>query len=708
MRGCLNILTLCFTALAAFAQTPVSNIVASATADRVTVQYDLASSGSGNYTIKVYLVNDSLSRSVELRSLQGDAGNVNTGQGKTVSWSTSDIPQGLPLSNIRFRIDALRNPDAASKMRFVEGGTFMMGYEEAGEDAIPVHPVTVGSFFLGSTEVTVADYLLFCRESGYPVPEAGMELQNDHPVTFVSWYDATAYAKWLAEKSGLPYRLPTEAEWEFAAKGGNQTRGLAYSGSANINDVGWYNQNSIGAMHNVAGKLKPNELGIHDMTGNVWEWCFDWYNSKFYSISPTKDPNGPSVGKVKVGRGGSWHNKGVPVGFRYFMTPQSKTNYVGFRVAYGAENLAPVLAGNGFSNHLTLIAPKVVAAPVTQDPPTIQLIEPVADRGQAVAHYGADIAVKGRVTTASKLLLLLVGGVETPVDANGYFEGKVPLKYLDNEIMVRAIDVNNNVGTASVLVNRAVNPADVANQGGTVRGKNYALLVGTDKYNEFEALSNPVYDVNTIATELEQTYGFEVNKVIDPTVEQFYSVLRSYSSKKYSSVDQLFIFVAGHGVFDNVFGDGYLVLTDSRKDDQNKTSYISHSNLRTILNNIDCQHIFLVLDVCFGGTFDPIIARRGDEYEAANRDQFIRRKLQHRTRQYLTSGGKTYVSDGRAGSHSPFAREFIRGLRTYGGADRVLTISEIMGFVEKVQPEPHHGEFGNNEPGSDFLFISKE
>jgi len=206
---------------------------------------------------------------------------------------------------------------------------------------------------------------------------------------------------------------------------------------------------------------------------------------------------------------------------------------------------------------------------------------------------------------------------------------------------------------------------------------------------------------------LEQNYGFKVDTVLAPTQEQFYSVLRSYGSRKYSSLDQLFIFVAGHGVFDDVFGDGYLVLKDSRKDDQNKTSYISHSNLRTILNNIDCPHIFLVLDVCFGGTFDPLVASRGDEYEALNRDQFIQRKLKYRTRQYLTSGGKTYVSDGRAGSHSPFAREFIRALRGYGGADRVLTISEIIGFVEKVQPEPRRGEFGSNEPGSDFLFITK-
>lgn len=700
-------LILCVIATGSFAQSPVSNVMATVGANGVTIHYDLASSDS-HHTINVFLVNDSLSTAVRLRALRGDAGRVSVGNGKTIVWSPDEEQGGFSRKNVRFRIEALRNPESVGNMAFVEGGTFMMGSDNVGEDALPLHPVALGSFFIGTMEVTVAEYLSFCRETGHAVPETTVELQNDHPVTFVSWYDATEYVKWLAEKSKLPYRLPTEAEWEYAAKGGNQTRNLAYSGSANINDVGWYNQNSVGAMHSAVGKLKPNELGIYDMTGNVWEWCYDWYNSKFYSVSPTKDPNGPSVGKVKVGRGGSWYNKNVGVGFRYFITPQSKTNYVGFRVALGAGEVTPVVVGKGLSERINLNTANAVVTAKNKVPPTIQIIDPVAERGAAVAHFGADITIKGRVTTPSKLLLLLVNGVETVVDEQGYFEKKVALKYLDNEIQIRAIDVDNNTGVNSVTINRALNADDVAKQGGSIEGTNYALLIGTDKYNEFDALSNPVFDVNTIAKDLEESYGFQVNKMTNPTLEQFYSALRSYGGKKYSSNDQLFIFVAGHGVFDNVFGDGYLVLTDSRKDDQNKTSYISHSNLRTILNNIDCQHIFLVLDVCFGGTFDPVVARRGDDYEALDKTQFIRRKLQYRTRQYLTSGGKTYVSDGRPGAHSPFAREFIRGLRSMGGADRVLTVSEMLGFVEKVQPEPRHGEFGNNEPGSDFLFISKE
>ena len=207
MRRIPGIIILCVAAAASFGQTPVSNVVASISADRVTLTYDLAASGSSSSQfLKVYLVNDSLSRTAELRSVQGDVGNVRSGNQKTITWLQGETPATFPLRNVRFRIDAHRTPDAVSKLTFVEGGTFMMGYENAGEDALPLHPVNVGSFFLGTIEVTVADYLLFCRETGHVTPDTNVELQDDHPVTFVSWYDASAYVKWLADKSGLPDR----------------------------------------------------------------------------------------------------------------------------------------------------------------------------------------------------------------------------------------------------------------------------------------------------------------------------------------------------------------------------------------------------------------------------------------------------------------------------------------------------------------------
>lgn len=114
------------------------------------------------------------------------------------------------------------------------------------------------------------------------------------------------------------------------------------------------------------------------------------------------------------------------------------------------------------------------------------------------------------------------------------------------------------------------------------------------------------------------------------------------------------------------------------------------------------------MDACFSGTFDPIIAQRGDESTTqTNRDEFINRKLKYKTRLYITSGGKEYVPDGSQNSHSPFARSFLTAIRSFGGSDNILTFNEIITYIEKTKPEPRYGEFGNNEPGSDFLFISQ-
>ena len=149
---------------------------------------------------------------------------------------------------------------------------------------------------------------------------------------------------------------------------------------------------------------------------------------------------------------------------------------------------------------------------------------------------------------------------------------------------------------------------------------------------------------------------------------------------------------------------------NTKLDDAAKTSYISHSVLRNVIDNIPVQHIFLMMDVCFGGTFDPTIAQAGsrgqeDVYQEVSMNSYIQRKLQYKTRQYITSGGKQYVPDGRPGMHSPFARKFIEALRSDGGPDGILKISDIKDFLERTVPEPRAGEFGRNEPGSDFLFI---
>ncbi len=153
-----------------------------------------------------------------------------------------------------------------------------------------------------------------------------------------------------------------------------------------------------------------------------------------------------------------------------------------------------------------------------------------------------------------------------------------------------------------------------------------------------------------------------------------------------------------------------MVAKNSLENDKSRTTYISHNRLRSVINNIPCEHIFLAMDVCFGGTFDPVIARaRGLEtYAEQSETEFLVRKLSYKTRKYLTSGGKEYVSDGISGKHSPFALKIIQTLKENGGGkDRVLTISEIKTYVEKLPNEPRFGSFGDDSPASDFVFVAK-
>ena len=336
----------------------------------------------------------------------------------------------------------------------------------------------------------------------------------------------------------------------------------------------------------------------------------------------------------------------------------------------------------------------------------LSILNPNVPKGMVYFHDANKITIKGYVNKHN-LMFFTVDKIETTANINGYFEQEVKIKYDKNEIIVKAVYKNNITISDTVLINRPfVANTDHLNNS---YGKNYSLLIGTNKYQHMTTLTNPVFDARTIATELKTNYGFKTDTLMNPTSNDIYSAIRTYSTMQFADDDQLFIFIAGHGEFDEVFKEGFIVPSDADQNDANKRSYISHSNLRTIINNIPCKHIFLVMDVCFGGTFDPMVASRGIEKEEGvlEREKFIKRKLKNKTRLFLTSGGKVYVPDGKAGRHSPFARKFIEALRNYGGDDKVLTFMEILGFVEKVTPEPIHGEFGTNEPGSDFLFIAK-
>ena len=225
------------------------------------------------------------------------------------------------------------------KMKRVQGGSFTMGCtsEQGGDcdgDEKPSHQVTLSDYWIGETEVTQA--LWEAVMGSNPSSFKG----DNRPVEKVSWDDCQEFIRKLNALTGKTFALPTEAQWEYAARGGNKSRHCKYAGSNTIGDVAWYRENCYDkgssspdyGTHPVKGK-QANELGLYDMSGNVWEWCEDWYGS--YSSSSQTNPTGPSSGSLRVYRGGSWYSYAgnCRVSYRYDFTPVNRFYYLGFRLS---------------------------------------------------------------------------------------------------------------------------------------------------------------------------------------------------------------------------------------------------------------------------------------------------------------------------------------------------------------------------------------
>ncbi len=284
--------------------------------------------------------------------------------------------QQLPLFETPFELDPVnleREVIRTPQMIRVAGGAFALGGK---------HTITLDDFEISQTSITFAMYDAFCRVTGRDLSRDEGWGRDNRPVIYVDWYDALEYCNWLSAATGLEpvytidkatkdphnthekdekkwtvtpnwnangYRLPTEAEWEYAARGGQQNKGYNYAGSNKLDRVGWYWENSGDKKltgdwkyerleknncrtHPVAEK-KPNELDLYDMSGNVWEWCWDWYQDYGKSI-PAQNPRGALEGNSRVVRGGSW-NVNIDycqVSFRYRFDPVSRDFDIGFRV----------------------------------------------------------------------------------------------------------------------------------------------------------------------------------------------------------------------------------------------------------------------------------------------------------------------------------------------------------------------------------------
>lgn len=237
---------------------------------------------------------------------------------------------------------------------FIEGGTYTMGIGESKYfDEFPAHKVKVNDFYIGKYEVTIEEFTGFCRTAGLNLPTGDPKM----PITNISWKDAAMYCNWLSrfdhldkcykifrspktgtikiifDKTANGYRLPTEAEWEYVARGGNKGKPYAFSGSNKADEVAWYV--GTGKMLHPVGEKKPNDAKVYDMSGNAQEWVFDIYAQDYYKSSPVDNPINEKGSIKRVSRGGSFNSttEGLRISKRYYNDQDAKAENIGFRIA---------------------------------------------------------------------------------------------------------------------------------------------------------------------------------------------------------------------------------------------------------------------------------------------------------------------------------------------------------------------------------------
>lgn len=369
-------------------------------------------------------------------------------------------------------------------------------------------------------------------------------------------------------------------------------------------------------------------------------------------------------------------------------------------LSYGENEIrvtATDLQGNMDTNRFTLFRKSL---PIDNEGPEIRILHPLR-RGirPEILINDASVTVSAAVTDASGVSEVKID--RTVVQRTGNrFTADIRLSRGENVIRITASDTRGNDSEKEVIVFRPHSER---------KGKDYALLFAVEDYDHWTKLHKPVSDAETIQHDLETLYGFQTRLIKNPTQAGILKAIREYAEMDYTDDDQLFIFFAGHGYFDNTFKGGYLVARDTQlpPKDLAMLSYVSHSVIRDIIDAMNCKHIFLVLDTCYSGTFDRLIAMRGNAADMSGQrltEGDIHRKFQYTTRWYLTSGGKEIVYD-----ESPFVHQFLEALRSKGGSDNILTIDEILSYVRRlVKPKPRASGFGSDEPGSDFLFFAIE
>lgn len=272
-------------------------------------------------------------------------------------------------------------PSDTIGLTFVKGGWFRRGYtleqDSGSTDEYPVRRIRVGDFYISKCEITIAEYDSFCYATERQLPSNHGYGRGNYPLMDAGWYDAIEYCNWRSQKEGFKpcylidslhtdtnnlseldelkwtiqcdwtadgYRLPTEAEWEYAARGGKKRKRYLYSGAKTPDEVACWFKNKRDSIIYPVGHTKANALGIYDMSGNVWEWCWDWYHPRSYALAPKRYPTGVSKGEFRCLRGGSWvvdEAKYLRVSNRGYYHPIQSYNYFGFRVIRSIRDRSP-------------------------------------------------------------------------------------------------------------------------------------------------------------------------------------------------------------------------------------------------------------------------------------------------------------------------------------------------------------------------------
>jgi formylglycine-generating enzyme required for sulfatase activity len=225
-----------------------------------------------------------------------------------------------------------RDPATGMEFVLVKGGCFKMGdnFGDGLSGEKPVHEVCLDDYYIGKYEVTQKQWQKIMGSNISHFKKCGM----DCPAESMSWIDANTFIAELNKTANQKYRLPTEAEWEYAARGAGKIEKFAGTSSADkLGDYAWQESNSYDQVH-PAGKKKPNSLGLYDMTGNVWEWCLDWYDDGYYASSPKDNPTGPATGTNRLVRGCSWFDRAndCRASLRYSFSPKDSFKSIGFRL----------------------------------------------------------------------------------------------------------------------------------------------------------------------------------------------------------------------------------------------------------------------------------------------------------------------------------------------------------------------------------------